>query len=421
MDELLDLNPTVLIPEAEYKRLLGYPAHYKIDDRVRELIDKTKNWYAEHGRPWVYIRQAEKLEWSNGAFRIEGVEFTSKRLYDYLANAEADKAILVAVSAGKACEAKALELWQEEKPDEYFFMEMYGSSVVENLITTTGARLCAWADEKNIAVLPHYSPGYPEWDIAQQNKLFDLIRGKNTKAEFPQELFVMESGMLNPKKSLLAVFGVTEKLEKVQGLKRLVPCENCSLESCSYRRVPYKRAIQVTENISSQTVDNKPGQPGDAVLNHNASYKINSKALDKWVKERLSIITLEDGSYEVQFKYDGTTCSNTGRPLQFHYRIKIAPADDDYKILEAHCYPAPGDTGHKFMCQYTKDAKQLMSSIENEKPLLGKPLNAVLDWKYASNPAACYCASASREHKWGIVLQVIHYALVQREKQAATV
>ncbi len=57
-----------------------------------------------------------------------------------------------------------------------------------------------------------------------------------------------------------------------------------------------------------------------------------------------------------------------------------------------------------------------MASIESEKPLLGKPLNAILDWKYSSNPAGCFCAPASREHKWGIVLQVIHYALVQREK-----
>ena len=27
-----------------------------------------------------------------------------------------------------------------------------------------------------MAVLPHYSPGYPEWDIGQQPRLLDLIR-----------------------------------------------------------------------------------------------------------------------------------------------------------------------------------------------------------------------------------------------------
>ncbi len=357
MDELLDLTPEVNVSDAEYKRLLGYPAHYEFDERVASLIDKTKQWYAVHGKPWVYIRPAAKLEWSNHVFRINDIEFASKRLYEYLSNAEADSAMLVAVSAGKACEAKALELWQEEKPDEYFFMEMYGSAVVENLITTTGARLCAWADERKVAVLPHYSPGYPEWDIAQQNKLFNIIREKNTKENFPGELFVMDSGMLNPKKSLLAVFGITSRLDKVNDLRRLIPCENCSLESCSYRRAPYKRSITQTESVNNIAVNDKPGERADVKLSHNASYKINSKALDKWCKERLSLNVLDDHSFEAHFRYDGTTCANTGRPLQFLYRVKLAAPENNYKILEAYCYPAPGDTGHTFMCQYTKDAK----------------------------------------------------------------
>ena len=48
---------------------------------------------------------------------------------------------------------------------------MFGSAVVEHLTTMTGARLCAWAEGHEMAVLPHYSPGYPEWDIAQQAEL----------------------------------------------------------------------------------------------------------------------------------------------------------------------------------------------------------------------------------------------------------
>ena len=35
----------------------------------------------------------------------------------------------------------------------------------------TGARLCAWADAERVAVLPHYSPGYPDWDIDEQPRL----------------------------------------------------------------------------------------------------------------------------------------------------------------------------------------------------------------------------------------------------------
>jgi hypothetical protein len=60
---------------------------------------------------------------------------------------------------GPEVEAEAQRLWREEKPDEYFFLEIFGSAVVEHLVTITGARLCAWAEGRHLAVLPHYSPG----------------------------------------------------------------------------------------------------------------------------------------------------------------------------------------------------------------------------------------------------------------------
>src|SRR6185436_17937068 len=103
----------------------------------------------------------------------------------------------------------------------YFFLEVFGSAVVEHLVTTIGARLCAWADGRGMAVLPHYSPGYPEWDIAEQPRLLELIRRAPAKP-LPSTVDVLESGMLRPKKSLLAVFGLTRQIERVRKLTSLV-------------------------------------------------------------------------------------------------------------------------------------------------------------------------------------------------------
>jgi hypothetical protein len=52
-----------------------------------------------------------------------------------------------------------------------------------------------------------------------------------------------------------------------------------------------------------------------------------------------------------------------------------------------------------------------MSRIAEEKPLIGRPLGDVLHWKREFSPTGCYCDRASRDHKWGLVLEVIHYAL----------
>ena len=190
----------------------------------------------------------ETLELSNEGMRIEGVDFFSPRLQSQLSDAQSNEVMLVAASAGKQCEERARQLWNEEKPDEYFFMEVYGSAVVENLIMNMGARFCEWADQTRKAILPHYSPGYPGWEISDQDKLLSLILRKK-EAQLPEEIRVLDSGMLQPKKSLLAVFGITSNIEKVKRLTSLIPCDNCSLESCQYRRLPYKNSIPQIEDI----------------------------------------------------------------------------------------------------------------------------------------------------------------------------
>ena len=71
------------------------------------------------------------------------------------------------------------------------------------------------------------------------------------------------------------------------------------------------------------------------------------------------------------------------------------------------------------MCEYLNNPEQLMSSIANEKPLLGLPLNEVLNWQRSYHPSGCYCDSSSRAHKWGLALEVIHFAMVQYERDAS--
>ncbi|RIK77049.1 hypothetical protein DCC62_10285 [candidate division KSB1 bacterium] len=417
MPEFHDTKPETNVQEAEYKRLLGYPRHYEITGRSRELADWARQWYAENGKPWIYVRQADQLDILNARLSINGVVFSSTRLHEQWYKAQAHTAILAAVSAGKECEEKARQLWLEEKPDEYFFLEIYGSAVVEHLITNAGARLCAWAEQQGMAILPHYSPGYPEWDIADQRNLLDLIRQK----EFPEEIHVLETGMLRPKKSLLAVFGVTPHVNRVRSLRGLVPCESCSMLSCQYRRMPYGRARKHMEDVSQLQASVDRISNGTAriksALDHHGKYSISVRALQKWSQERLHLNVLADRSVQVRFRYAGTTCCNEGRPLEYDYHLKLASATEGYRIIEMSCAPAPGDNGHAHMCEYIRNSEELERAIADEKPLLGCSLNEVLHWNRQFSPSGCYCDAASREHKWGMALEVIHYALVQDEKR----
>jgi hypothetical protein len=415
MMELIDTLPQININPAEYKRLLGFPQDHVLSGRARELSEWAASWYAVHGKPAIYARQVETLQVSNGSIFIDGEGFNSSRLQKTLQDADADGAVVVAVSAGGELEAEAQQLWQAEKPDEYFFLEVYGSAVVEHLVMTTGARICAWADARKLAVLPHYSPGYPEWDIGQQSRLLEVI--KRRPDGLPMRIEAMESGMLRPKKSLLAVFGITRHIDRVRRLSDLVPCENCSLSPCEYRRVPYARAaaivLQEAPALMEAIATPEPLKP-DAI------YSINPKALKRWIDERLTLDAQDDGTIDAMFRYEGMTCTNMGRVMQFEYHVKLGPRESGYTILDQRCGPAADDEGHRFMCRYMNNKEHLMVAIDQEKPLLGQKLNDVLTWQRPASAPGCYCEPASRKHKWGLVLETIHYALANREAQTTS-
>ncbi len=138
-------------------------------------VGSTTGMRRTDGRGCMRARR-KPLRWTAPRSVIDGAPFASARLRETLEQAGAHSVILVAVGAGPEAEEEAQRRWADEKPDEYFFLEMYASAVVEHLTTTTGARLCDWAEQHGMAVLPHYSPGYPEWDVAEQPRLLALMK-----------------------------------------------------------------------------------------------------------------------------------------------------------------------------------------------------------------------------------------------------
>jgi hypothetical protein len=192
----------------------------------------------------------------------------------------------------------------------------------------------------------------------------------------------------------------------VRRLADLSPCENCSFGPCQYRRTPYRRGEQVS---SAESVSGARPTP----LTVAARYSVSLKALKRWSAERLAITRRTDGTVDALFRYEGTTCTNMGRPLHFDYHVTLGPADEGYLIREQWCRPAAGDEGYTAMCRYKTEGDSLMAVVATERPLHGRPLDDVLRWARPASPAGCYCDIESRQHKWGLVLETIHYALAQ--------
>ena len=197
-----DTAPVIDVDPERYSRLLGYPRGHEMSDRAAELAAWARQWHAGHARPWICARETEP-----------------------------GSAVLVAVSAGAELEHEAQRLWRDEKPDEYYFLEVYGSAVVERLLEQARERLCAWAERDGRVVLPHRSPGYGGWDIAEQPALLARIAGL-----LPSPVEALESGALRPKKSQLALFPLAARDERTARLAAAGSCQVCSMRNCAYRR-----------------------------------------------------------------------------------------------------------------------------------------------------------------------------------------
>jgi hypothetical protein len=398
MRESVELHPTVSVRDAEYSRLLGYPRDHLPGERALALMVWAREWYRTHGRPWTYTRRVELVA-SHDSLLIDGMHFHSTHLHAHLMRHGAEAAMLVAASAGRECEEHARQLWNEGKPDEYFFLEVFGSAVVEELVATTNGRVCSLAGCEDLIAVPHYSPGYSGWDVADQNRLFGLIERGMTKS-FPGPLEVLSSGMLRPKKSMLAVFGLTARRGAPEATALHTPCENCSYSPCQFRRARYRHESDVRTAPAQMQADVAP-----------SGYTVNTRALRKWAGERVQFIARTDDTLEAVFRFDGTTCSNTGHPLAFDYRVILSGPDGERRILDASCGPAPGDHGHQLTCAFLDDPDKHLLDIASDRPLVGQPLDEVLRWQRPTAPSGCHCTADSRIHKWGLALEAIHFAL----------
>lgn len=373
----LDLRLTPLPPEL-YLRHLGLPVGSGLDDATESLAEQARDWYQRHGRPWTCSRLAPVQSIEADTVRLDDGTLLSSRVLAEGARRSGTHTISVlAVSAGEEVDERIAELWAEDKPDEAVFLNAYADALTEHLRSIEAEKAFDQFSADDMTVLPYYSPGYDGWELTDQASLLEII-----SASLPGPLEVLPSGGLKPSKSTLAVFAVAS------------PC-------------PQKLAGDYWQELYRElSVD-------ETTVKENCSYAFSPRALEGWKKKRLELS--EDGeALEAVFRFNGSTCTNLGLPLRFEYRVGLSREESgDYRLESFTCEPHPEDTGHKGMCSYLADAEAIMEKIRQPPKLPVRSLEKILEWSPPASPAGCLCSESSRDHKWRIVLQTLHYSLLK--------
>jgi hypothetical protein len=137
---------------------------------------------------------------------------------------KSDALILFSITCGDKVETLSKHLMKNENGLEGLIVDLIGSELAESI---TGY-LHNYIEEKlagtGFGVTNRFSPGYCNWPVSDQQKLFSLLKGNNCGIE------LTPSSLMLPIKSVSGIFGIGTDLKRIA-----YKCMICNDEKCIMR------------------------------------------------------------------------------------------------------------------------------------------------------------------------------------------
>ncbi|MBR5790321.1 MAG: Vitamin B12 dependent methionine synthase activation subunit [Phascolarctobacterium sp.] len=148
-----------------------------------------------------------------------GVKFTSKDLAKHLAGCK--EVLLLAATLGSKLDV-AIRRLALGSVAEGAAAQAVAATIIEGYCDEVQERV-----ETDLHQRPRFSPGYGDWDLAEQRKLFAIL-----ECEKKLGLTLTDGLMMAPSKSVTAVIGLSEEAVCLWN-----KCQQCNNINCPYREV----------------------------------------------------------------------------------------------------------------------------------------------------------------------------------------
>lgn len=187
-------------------------------DAAIELLSENKN--IEGG---FIIKPVTGFSAKDGFVEIENKKFnTGRMITSFLRNAESTA--LFTCTAGYE-----VEKWSHKYKDEGDFVMSYvidatGSLLVEGAMDIIYGELQTMVSLNNLSLTNRYSPGYCDWLVIDQQKLFSFFPNKFCNVS------LSESSLMSPVKSVSGIVGIGKDVKYLGYI-----CDTCKNNQCVYR------------------------------------------------------------------------------------------------------------------------------------------------------------------------------------------
>lgn len=167
--------------------------------------------------------QKSEFNVSGNLLRVDGREFgigktVAKELRDISTVA------FFICTAGPAISQRSAELLKGDDPVLGYVFDVLGSMIVEAATDLLQKEIHQEAALRGYSITNRYSPGYCQWSVADQQKLFSF---------FPEGccgIRLSVSSLMSPVKSVSGVIGMGEKVAY-----REYTCDLCSITDCFHK------------------------------------------------------------------------------------------------------------------------------------------------------------------------------------------
>jgi hypothetical protein len=182
-------------------------------------------------RPRAVVRWAPVTRVETDALEVDGRRLQIPRIGRLWG--EVEHAAVALCTIGEALERRVAELWDARELPLASMLDSVGSGAVESLAEYVNDVLCQHGLPA-LKVTNRISPGYADWDVAEQPHLFALCPGEAAG------ITLNEACVMTPGKSisLLAGAGRAAKVDHY-----FSQCARCWMRDCAYRRASARGTV----------------------------------------------------------------------------------------------------------------------------------------------------------------------------------
>jgi len=204
---------------------LGYGENHPppfVSDLLEELVEEAP--LRVKLKSGFRIYPIDKVNQSSQSIVVNQISFNMDRTIYGLLN-KSEYIAIFTVTVGQEFSNWYESLVPEGDPLKSYIVDIIGSETAELTADFLEDKIKQLVELNNLSVTNRYSPGYCNWHVSEQHKLFSLLPEKFCG------ISLKPSGLMIPIKSVSGVIGIGRNVRKMD-----YQCSICSLENCYKRK-----------------------------------------------------------------------------------------------------------------------------------------------------------------------------------------